>query len=115
MSKPSVDEMRSHVLGIAAKADLTVSWCRRPTSAWAAREIEEVQIAPIKSEISYCTALHELGHILGRHQQSRQLMVRERWAWKWARTNALAWTVRMEKNRGESLRIAAQRAAEGQA
>jgi len=113
MSKPSVDEMRCHVLNIAAEADLTVSWCRRPTQAWAAREIEEIQIALIRSEVSYSTALHELGHILGRHQRSRQLMVRERWAWEWARTIALAWTDRMAKNRGESLRIAAQTAAAG--
>jgi predicted Zn-dependent protease len=36
-------------------------------------------------------ALHEIGHVLGRHQRSKRSVVRERWAWRWARANALQW------------------------
>ena len=42
--------------------------------------------------LSYATAMHEIGHILGRYQNSRRVMVRESWAWVWARRNALMWT-----------------------
>jgi hypothetical protein len=47
------------------------------------------------SAISYATALHEIGHDRGRHQSSCDQMVRERWAWEWARRNALDWTPAM--------------------
>ena len=33
----------------------------------------------------------------GRHQQSRAVLTRERWAWQWARENALIWTDAMER------------------
>ena len=98
MTAVSGQELRDHVMALCAKHDITVSWCRRPAQAWAAREVEEIQIAPIRSVISYATALHELGHILGRYQRSARLMVRERWAWQWARQNALVWTPAMESD-----------------
>ena len=56
---------------------------------------DEVQIPPIRSDVTYAVALHEIGHNLGRHQNSRRSIVREVWAWRWARTNALIWTPRM--------------------
>jgi len=57
----------------------------------------------IWSAISYATALHEIGHILGRHQRSPDTLVRERWAWRWAKENALIWTPAMEKHCSVSL------------
>jgi hypothetical protein len=51
---------------------------------------DEVRTSPIRSAISYATALHEIGHILGRYQDSRRSLVRERWAWQWARETLLA-------------------------
>ena len=104
----TVQDMHDHVMALCAKHEVTVSWCRRPTQAWAAREIEEIQIAPIKSAISYSAAMHELGHILGRYQHSRNSMVRERWAWEWARRNALGWTPAMKRNERVSLAFAAK-------
>jgi hypothetical protein len=47
--------------------------------------------------------LHEIGHIKGRHQRSPDTLVRERWAWRWAKENALIWTPAMEKNCSVSL------------
>src|SRR5258708_39773715 len=73
---------------------------------------EEGRGAPIKSGISYATALHEVGHILGRHQHSNSTMVRERWAWHWARVNALIWTPAMEQSARKALEWYAPRAAE---
>jgi hypothetical protein len=48
-------------------------------------EIVMIVIPPIRSASSYAIALHEIGHLRGRHQQSRREIVRERWAWAWAR------------------------------
>jgi hypothetical protein len=57
----------------------------------------EVQIPSIRSTITYATALYEIGHILGRYQKSRSIMVRERWAWEWARSAGRVWTPAMER------------------
>jgi hypothetical protein len=101
-----VEEMRSHITELCEKHEIEFIWCRRPTEAWADREHETIGIAPIKSAVSYATALHEIGHIIGRFQLSRDSMVRERWAWRWAQVNALIWTPRMERDRRKSLALA---------
>jgi hypothetical protein len=110
MGKVTVDEMRRHALGIAEHHDFLVRYCRRTSQAKAIREADEIVIAPIESDVSYATALHELGHILGRFQCGLSTMVRERWAWKWAQQNALNWTPRMERCRREALAWYAPRA-----
>lgn len=90
-------DLCAHALSFCEVHDIAVYWVKRPSQAHALREIEEIHIAPIKSTISYATALHEIGHILGRHQLSKHVLVRERWAWEWARTNARCWTPAMER------------------
>lgn len=92
-------EMRSHIYGLVERHDIITSTCRRPDRAWGSRELWEVQIPPVRSAASYATALHEIGHLLGRHQDSLRSMVRERAAWDWAKRNALVWTDRMETHR----------------
>jgi hypothetical protein len=67
--------------------------------ATAIYEFEEIWIPQIKSSISYAFALHEIGHIRGRHQTSRSHMVCERDAWAWAKAHALIWTEAMERLR----------------
>jgi len=103
----SIDDMRKHIEALAAEHDIAVYWIRRTGDAFAIREADgaanEVQTPPIKSAITYATALHEIGHILGRYQNSRRAVVREAWAWRWAQANALAWTPAMERFRRESL------------
>ena len=63
----------------------------------------EIVVAPIKSIVTYAVALHEIGHTIGRYQESRRCMVRERWAWDWAKHNAIVWTPRMERLAAVSL------------
>jgi hypothetical protein len=63
----------------------------------------EIWIPRIRSIVSYAVALHEIGHIRGRYQRSRSVMVRERWAWQWARENALSWSPAMERVAVKSL------------
>jgi len=102
-------EMHRHVMALLERYNIIYSWCRRPKDARAVfytaagEEFHEVWIMPIRSAISYATALHEIGHILGRHQRSPDTLVRERWAWRWAKENALIWTPAMEKHCSVSL------------
>src|SRR5437764_8069493 len=101
-----VDAMCRHIEQLCAEHEIEFMWCRRPTDAWADREHATICIAPIRSKVSYATALHEIGHIKGRYQRSRDSIVRERWAWHWAQANALIWTPRMERDRRKSLALA---------
>lgn len=89
--------------------------CSRPSQSRGvvdpAHEIAEIHTPPIRSAISYAAALHEVGHVLGQHQHSQRIMVREGWAWRWARAHAMIWTPRMEHSRQEALAWYAPRAA----
>jgi hypothetical protein len=102
------EEMQQHIQHMINKHGLVTSQCDRPSQAWASRELEEICIPPIKSEISYAAALHEIGHIQGRYQTSRHSLVRELAAWRWARQHALTWTPSMERTCTSSLAWAAR-------
>jgi hypothetical protein len=91
-----------HVLDIAARHRVTIHR-RDDYRAYAATEFMEIRLPRIRSAITYGTALHELGHCLGRHQTSRYVMVAERWAWRSAKANVLVWTATMERNMCRSL------------
>jgi hypothetical protein len=108
MTVLSIQDMRQHVMGLCSEHEIACFECRRPTEAWAIWDLSEIGIPPIKSAISYGTALHEIGHILGRHQRSRDSMVRERWAWQWAKSNALIWTDVLDRYAVTSLGFAAK-------
>ena len=119
MEKLGIEAMRRHVEDLVASlscADdyIEVRWIDRPMRAKASRDGGEIIVPHIRSAISYATALHEVGHFLGRHQQSRNDLVRERWAWDWARRNALVWTPIMEQSAQPSLAwYAARNSADG--
>lgn len=105
MSDMNVATMRQHIESLAQQQQIVVytNRVRRTANAFALREAEEVHTPPIRSAITYAVALHEIGHILGRHQQSRHSIVREEWAWRWARENALVWTAAMERHAADAL------------
>jgi hypothetical protein len=98
--RPSVDcgsdritiaRMEQDVLEIAADTEIQIHWIDG-YRARALSECLEIWLPRIRSAVSYATALHELGHCLGRYQASRSVMTVERWAWRWAKENALIWT-----------------------
>jgi len=91
--------MRCHIADLLKDNDIRHRRTPSGTAgAWTnAREVQN--ILPVKDEVSYATALHEIGHILLGDQQSRFLVVQERGAWDWAEQNALDWTPAMEKER----------------
>jgi hypothetical protein len=104
-------DLHRHIVALCDEHDIKINWLKRPKRGWAKRSVrpmrwdwaDEIGIAPIRSPISYCIALHEVGHILGRHQSSKKTEVRERWAWVWARAHALRWTVAMDRCANGSL------------
>jgi len=105
----TVAMMRQHVEELVAKHvpwDVPVIQCkglRDARTLWHGRELLEISLPPVKSAVSYATALHELGHILGRYQHSPKVMTCEGWAWLWAKQTALIWTPRMRYTSGEAL------------
>ena len=90
------EAMRRHVLDVCQDHDIQITWARG-SKAWALSGGEEIVIPPIRSAITYAVALHEIGHVMGRHQLSRSRIVRERWAWAWARRHAIVWTPAMAR------------------
>ena len=106
----TVADMRAHIEQLAAARSIVLRtrWVKRTAKAYSIRErdgaADEVQTPPIRSALTYATALHEIGHILGRYQTQRhRRLTQEFWAWKWARQNALIWTPAMERFCRESL------------
>jgi hypothetical protein len=96
-------KLKQHILDICRQQEIQVEWRRSSRGGWAVHEFELISIPPIKSAITYAVALHEIGHVLGRHQRSRSRLVRERWAWDWARRHAITWTPAMERTMRRSL------------
>src|SRR5689334_954038 len=100
--KIGLEDMRQHIKELLAQCeadaggpdDFHVHRCKRTPQARAIQGggIVEVHILPVRSAISYATCLHEIGHIKGRYQHSKNFMVVEHWAWQWARAHALVWT-----------------------
>lgn len=103
MRTVSLSDMREHVRVLCERHEIACYEVKRPNQAYAIREGDEIGIALIRSAITYATALHEIGHHQGPHQNSRSVMVRERWAWQWARSNALIWTPAMERSAQKAL------------
>jgi hypothetical protein len=94
----TIARMEQHVLDVAALGRVRIHWRDRYRyGARALSECLEIWTPRIRSANSYATALHELGHCLGRYQTSRSVIVVERWAWRWAKENALVWTDPMER------------------
>lgn len=81
---------------------LTVWWIEDREASQAISD-NELHLPVIREARDYATALHELGHLLGRYQHSGKKLTYERWAWEWARHNALAWTKEMEAAAAASL------------
>jgi hypothetical protein len=93
----SVADMARHVADICARDEIYLEFrYSRPWKSWCLSDSKHVCTAPIRSVISYATALHEIGHIKGPYQQSRYEIAWEIGAWEWARSNALIRTPRME-------------------
>ena len=110
MTRKQIETMRQHIADVCAAHDIWARYDDNVREAYAIREAygsaNEIMVPPIKSPITYAVALHQIGHLLGRNQNSWLPMIRERWAWQWARVNALNWTDAMERYAARYLRAA---------
>lgn len=106
MSK--VEAMAAHIEELGRAHDLKISYTHRGGKgrAWRSRRI--VHVGPIKSEITYLVALHEIAHVAGHDQSSRhRRIVHEIAAWEWAiatcRSGGFPLTRRMREKISRSL------------
>jgi hypothetical protein len=93
--------MTAHIEELCNQHEIDIEFTRRSRrglQAYAAGPFQLICIPPIRSAVSYATALHEIGHILGPLQWAGVLK-REEGAWRWAERNALIWTDAMERDR----------------
>ena len=90
----TIDDLRAHVMAFVTDNDLDITWTKR--MARGSMEGGFIETPVIKSTLSYATAMHELGHVLG-SGQTGALMRAERGAWSWAKKNALVWTPAMSR------------------
>ena len=102
MAKITASQMRAHILQLSTDHDIRIEWRRDTDGAWAARAVNLISIPQIRSAISYAIALHEIGHLLGPGQRASRMRC-ERGAWRWAKTNAIAWLASMNKTERRSL------------
>jgi hypothetical protein len=106
--------MAQHIADLTAAHGIRVTH-RRSRQAWAVRgfsdvpadshvnwPVKEIIIPPVRSQITYAMALHEIGHILSR-QNSHSVLIREKAAWLWANKNALIWTDKMSHLQSRAL------------
>jgi hypothetical protein len=92
---PTIAQMRAHIVRVCKANKIEINYERHASASY---RPPEIWIRPIRSPRAYAIALHEIGHIIGRYQMKSSAMVRERWAWEWARRNALQWTPAMEQH-----------------
>lgn len=89
-----VEKLNQHVVNLCEQHNIAWHQVRR---GYAAYEFREIFAPPIRGWVSYAVVLHTIGHCLGRYQTSSKTMVRESWAWRWAKSHALRWTPAMER------------------
>lgn len=87
-------ELERHVRSIAARGDveLVVSATRRPRAlrpSPSRGRRARVVVPPVRGQVSYFVALHELGHVLSRGNASLRQLEREADAWRFALRHAL--------------------------
>jgi hypothetical protein len=106
MPRISASVFHAHILDLVQHHN--IGWCTLSGSCQygqAIQEIREIETPAIRGRLSYATALHEIGHIVGpyRNHHRYKTMMHEIGAWKWARRNALIWSPGMEKHVQECL------------
>lgn len=80
--------MRNHIRSLCKKHTIKRYWCKDKYGAYAFSYYRCIRIPPIKSDMTYAIALHEIGHILDGDSEID--------AWVWAIENAVEWTKPME-------------------
>lgn len=88
-------DMFIHFAEIAAAHNITVRFTTEPPSVayWANPAERMISTRPIKNTGYYVSGLHEIGHIVGPFQSSKNSRLRQEWgAWMFAMSEAQIWT-----------------------
>lgn len=90
----AVVELEHHVRALAEQGDveLVVSATRRPRAlrpSPSRGRRARVVVPPVRGQVSYFVALHELGHLLSRDNASLRQLEREADAWRFALRHSL--------------------------
>ena len=100
----TVAQMRAHIRHLCEANRIEINFSRHASASYRSDRnhgavlAPEIWIRPVRSPRAYAVALHEIGHILGRHQRSQAVLVREHWAWHWAKRHAPDWTPAMQRH-----------------
>lgn len=81
--------MAAHVAQLCG--DLGIEVLPHASGGSACRRERSIAIQPVRSAVTYASALHEIGHVVG-PWQSQPSLYAEAGAWHWARDNALEWS-----------------------
>lgn len=87
MSRAADLERHVHALADRGNVELVVSTTRRPRAFRASPSRGRralVVVRPVRGQVSYFVALHELGHVLSRGNRSLRQLEREADAWRFA-------------------------------
>lgn len=104
----TADQYAAHVARICKIEDISVD--SHSSGGRAYRRQRRVKIRPVKSDITYAVAMHELGHILSSGQRGTRLD-KEADAWMWAKAHALEWTPAMQAKMRDCLKSYLDKAA----
>lgn len=84
------EELSAHFDFMLVKYDLDVNkWLKQPARNTTDLDGDDLRVAVIVDDETYCSAMHELGHIICQTKD-------EVLAWKWARNNAIYWSDEMD-------------------
>ena len=89
---PRAKALAAHIDAICDANKIRIEYFDGGEFAWTDDRI--IRIRPVRGDRSYASAMHEIGHILGKWQTRPQL-VEETGAWLWAEKNAVCWTPTM--------------------
>lgn len=89
--KPSKGEMAAHVAAISERYAITVTH-NTTGRGFAWKKLRKIRVPPVRSDVTYFIALHEIGHIVapGAGGGRNIRLVEEALVWQWAMQNALA-------------------------
>lgn len=94
---------KNHIYQICDKHRIKILYTTNKNNICHHINKKTIEICHVKNEISYSWALHEIGHVLNNLNDDPFDFDNEIQAWKWAKSNALTWNPKMQKDMVESL------------
>lgn len=99
-------KMRLHVFDLCSDNHIDIQFVKYHQPVEAYIDCRLICILPIKSTISYVSALHEIGHILDTRSTSAvDCLSKEAYAWLWAEENAVVWNATAKRQRDTCLAL----------